>query len=151
MSNGTPRHIVAASALVRNDAGEILLVRTHRRGWEVPGGQVELGETLIDGLKREVYEESGVHAEIGRLAVVRSNISSSIVIFCFEARYLEGELRTSGETPEVRWAPPEQVLSMIEHPAIRESVRDILAGARQVIYRAYTTEPYRLVDSHMAH
>ena len=76
MSNGTPRHIVAASARARNDAGEILLVRTHRRGWEVPGGQVELGETLIDGLKREVYEESGVHAEIGRLAVVRSNISS---------------------------------------------------------------------------
>ena len=73
------------------------------------------------------------------------------MVFCFEARYLEGELRTSGETPEVRWVPPEQVLSMIEHPAIRESVRDILAGARQVIYRAYTTEPYRLVDSHMAH
>ena len=82
-----PRHIVAASALVRNDEGQILIVRSHSRGWEIPGGQIEIGETLIDGLKREVMEESGVHAEIGRLAAVRTNLTSSIVIFCFEARY----------------------------------------------------------------
>ena len=106
-----PRHIVAASALVRNDEGQILIVRSHNRGWEIPGGQIEIGETLIDGLKREVMEESGVHVEIGRLAAVRTNLTSSIVIFCFEARYLDGELGPSDETPEVRWASSEQLLT----------------------------------------
>ena len=63
-----------------------MLVRSHYRGWEIPGGQIEMGETLIDGLKREVLEDSGVRAEIGRLAAVRTNLTSSIVISCFEAR-----------------------------------------------------------------
>ena len=146
-----PRHIVAASALIRNDEGQILIVRTHRRGWEIPGGQIEIGETLIDGLKREVLEESGVHVEIGRLAAVRTNLTSSIVIFCFEARYLDGELRPSDETPEVRWVSSERSMQMISHPAILHSVKDVMASAPNVIYRGYRTNPYQLAESHMAH
>ena len=146
-----PRHIVAASALVRNDEGQILIVRSHSRGWEIPGGQIEIGETLIDGLKREVMEESGVHAEIGRLAAVRTNLTSSIVIFCFEARYLDGELRPSDETPEVRWASSEQLLTMTSDPVILHSVKDVMASAPNVIYRAYHTNPYQLAESHMTY
>ena len=96
MADQTPRHIVAASALVKRADGGLLLVRTPRRGWELPGGQIELGETVIDGLKREVYEESGVEIEVGRLASVRSNLSGNIIIFGFEADYLSGQLRPSG-------------------------------------------------------
>ncbi len=146
-----PRHIVAASALVRNDKGQILLVRTRRRGWEIPGGQIEIGESLIDGLKREVLEESGVEVEIGRLAALRSNLTSSIVIFCFEARYLAGQLRPSDETPEVEWVSPERALEMISHPAILQSVMDVMAGATDVIYRAYRADPYQLVESRAPH
>ena len=146
-----PRHIVAASALVRNDKGQILLVRTHSRGWDMPGGQIETGESLIEGLKREVLEESGVQVEIGRLAAVRSNLTSSIVIFCFEARYLVGELRPSDETPEVRWATPAIALAMFTHPAVLQSASDVMAGASEVIYRAYHMNPYRLVESHAPH
>jgi len=146
-----PRHIVAASALVRNDKGQILLVRTHRRGWEIPGGQIEIGESLIAGLKREVLEESGVQVEIGRLAALCSNLTSSIVIFCFEARYLGGQLRPSDETPEVRWVSSEGALEMISHPAILQSVVDVLAEAPDLIYRAYQVDPYQLVESHAPH
>lgn len=39
MMDDSPRHIVAANALIRNQAGEIALVRTERRGWEIPGGR----------------------------------------------------------------------------------------------------------------
>ncbi|MCY4539829.1 MAG: NUDIX hydrolase [Chloroflexi bacterium] len=146
-----PRHIVAASALAKNDKGQILLVRTHRRGWEIPGGQVEQGESLIDGLKREVLEESGVRVEIGRLAALRSNLTSSIVVFCFEARYLAGQLRPSDETPEVAWVSPKRALEMISHPAILQSVHDVLAGATDVVYRAYRADPYQLVESRAPH
>ena len=98
----SPRHIVAASALIRNEPGEIALVRTERRGWELPGGQIELGESLTEGLQREIFEECGIQVELGRLLQVRSNLSSAIVIFCFQASYISGELRPSDETPEVR-------------------------------------------------
>ena len=146
MMDRAPRHIVAASALVRRDNGDILLVRTHRRGWELPGGQVELGETLIDGLEREVREESGVRIEVGRLRSVRSNLSSAIVIFCFEASYRDGELTPSDETPEVGWFPPKQALSMVTHPALSASLRAMLSGD-DIIYDAYDRRPYRQLVS----
>ncbi len=71
-----PRHIVAAMAVVMNQEGLILLVRTRRREWEPPGGQVELGEDIEMGLKREVREESGCEVEVGRLIGVYSNVGA---------------------------------------------------------------------------
>lgn len=41
-----PKHIVSAATIVLNDQGEILLIKGPQRGWEMPGGQVEEGESL---------------------------------------------------------------------------------------------------------
>ena len=68
-----PRHIVAVSGLFRSDAGQILLVKTPRRGWELPGGQVEQGEDLIQALIREAREESGCEVQVERLVGVYTN------------------------------------------------------------------------------
>ena len=55
-------HFVSAAGLVyKND--KVLLIRSARRGWEFPGGVVEQGEAILDGLKREICEESGIIAE----------------------------------------------------------------------------------------
>ena len=146
-----PKHIVAVSARVTNAAGDILMVRSPKRGWELPGGQVEIGESLTDALKREIQEESGVRAQVGRLLSVRSNLSSAIVIFCFEARYLAGQLTPSEESPEVRWVAPEQALQLIRHPALRHSFRALAENANGVHYHAYTVNPYRVVEENAAY
>ncbi|WP_243123220.1 NUDIX domain-containing protein [Thermaerobacter sp. FW80] len=54
--------IVAVSAYITNDKGEVLLVKSHARSgtWELPGGQVEAGEALDEAIQREVLEETGV-------------------------------------------------------------------------------------------
>ncbi len=147
MLNKSPKHILAACALIWNQAGDVLLVRTERRGWEIPGGQIEEGETLIQGLQREIYEESGVRVSIGRLAVVNSNLDRSVMIFGFQAQYLDGELRPSSETPEVRWANPKLALSLITHSAAHQRVRDMVDGRQRALYRAYRTNPYRIIES----
>src|SRR4029078_9951760 len=54
-----PTHVLAVSGFVTNEQGDVLLVRVVDRGWELLGGQVELGEGLLDALKREVEEETG--------------------------------------------------------------------------------------------
>lgn len=147
MVDNSPRHIVAASALIRNGEGAIALVKTERRGWELPGGQIELGETLTDGLQREIFEECGIRVELGKLLQVRSNVSSSIVIFLFQATYVSGELRPSEETPEVRWADSQTALRLITHPALRLILRDLLQNEVQARYDAYQIDPFVRVET----
>ena len=70
-----PKHIIVASCLVRNNDGRILLIRHHRRGWEIPQGRVEEGENLLAAACREVLEETGVTVEAGPLAAVWSKLT----------------------------------------------------------------------------
>lgn len=138
--------IAAACALVTNAAGEILLVRTYKRGWEIPGGQVEPGETLIEAAVRETQEEAGVTIEIKALGTVQSNLTRSLMIFGFLAEYISGEPATSSETPEVRWAARDAALPLITHPAIHDRVRYLLAYDGRVVYHAYYLDPYVVVS-----
>ncbi len=79
-----PMHIVAVSGFITNEDGDVLLVNSPKRGWEIPGGQVEIGETLTDALSREIQEETGITAEIGQMVGVYTNITPpSKVIFAF--------------------------------------------------------------------
>ena len=69
-----PVHFVSAAGLVWKD-GKVLLIRSQRRGWEIPGGVVEQGEIILDGLKREIREESGVEAEPRRLGGIYQRLN----------------------------------------------------------------------------
>lgn len=56
---------------------EILVVKTHSDNWEIPGGTPEPGETLQQGLTRELKEEVGLRAKVGRLFYMRESFYSS--------------------------------------------------------------------------
>ncbi|MBI1258347.1 MAG: NUDIX domain-containing protein [Chloroflexi bacterium] len=138
-----PMHIVAACALISNADGEILLINSPKRGWEIPGGQIEVGESLINGLQREIHEEAGVRANIGLLTGVYSNIKvPTKVIFTFLGTYISGDLTPSSESSEVVWVKRDQVLALVTHPALRDRISDTLSFAGHVVYRVYTTDPY---------
>lgn len=140
-----PRHIAAVSALIVHPDGRILLIKSPRRGWEFPGGQVEEGENLIEALKREIKEEAGVEVEVGRLAGVYSNIKPpSKVIFGFLAEYASGELKTSDESLETRWFDRQEALRRVSNAAIRGRLIDMLDFDGAPVYRVYSTNPYRI-------
>lgn len=144
---GSPKHIVAAAALVTNEDDHVLLVRTPRRGWEFPGGQIEKGETIIDGLQREILEESGITAAIDNLIGIYSNIKKPPkVMYGFLGRAVTGELRTSSETIDVKWVERESVLSLITHPAVYDRMKDMLDFSGRIIYRVYSTNPYEVLE-----
>ena len=67
-----PRIPASAGALIRNGAGDLLILKpTYKSGWTVPGGQLEEdGETPWEGCCREVREETGLRVSSGRLACV---------------------------------------------------------------------------------
>ncbi|MDE6054746.1 MAG: NUDIX domain-containing protein [Lachnospiraceae bacterium] len=60
-----PTHIIAGAGIVTNDNNEVLMVKTYKAGWAFPGRQVEVGENVIDAVKREIMEEAGVDIEAG--------------------------------------------------------------------------------------
>lgn len=75
MSRHYPSHpLVGVGAIVIDGAGEVLIVKRAREPlagrWSLPGGVVELGETLHDAVVREVREETGLEVVVGRLADV---------------------------------------------------------------------------------
>jgi len=113
-----PRHVVAVTGFVRDEAGRVLLVRVARRGWELPGGQVEEGETLTSALVREVEEESGCRVEVGRLIGVYSKLTAqSMVLLLFACAYVGGEAQArEAEVPEVGWFDGEEARRLVTNP-----------------------------------
>lgn len=121
-------HLVSCAAIVTNDLGEILLVKSPWRGWEYPGGLMEPGETFEEALKREVREEAGVEIEITGFIGICKNVERNIVNIDFAARYLHGELTTSDESTEVIWASPEKAMELITFPLTQKRLANMLSG-----------------------
>jgi 8-oxo-dGTP diphosphatase len=142
-----PKHLLVVSCLIRNNRDEILLVRHHIRGWELPQGRVEEREALVYALSREVLEETGVTICNSRPAVIWSKVSDpAALIICFTARYSSGEPTPSDETPEVEWCPADQVMARISHPVNRDRIESLLKHNGQLQLRSYATGPYRVLS-----
>jgi len=119
------------------------LVKTERRGWECPGGQVELGEDLITALIRETREESGCEVAVECLAGVYTNPTApQKVMFQFVGRYLSGTPRGSQETAEAGWFSADEARQRVTFPANLAKLNDALRAAERPVYRVYSTQPY---------
>ena len=131
-------HLVSAAGVVYRD-GRVLLIRTARRGWEYPGGVVEQGESILDGLRREIQEESGITAEPECLTGIYQNLEKksgygplegiilpTTVNLVFRCRYVSGKESVSDESLETGWFTPEEAMRMITQPHFRKAFRDAL-------------------------
>lgn len=147
-----PSHIVAAAGVVLNEKGDVLLVNTYQDSWVLPGGEVEIGENLVDAVKREIFEESGIEVEVGELFCISSNTAEypgyngvktvpTKVIFDFICRETSGLLRGSNENSESAWVPKEQVLEKIKAPSNRERYKAFLEYSGRPSYLEYVTKP----------
>ena len=153
-----PTHIVAAAGYVFDNNGNMLLVKTNTRGWDCTGGQIEVGESIEDGVLREVLEESGVKASVRCLVGVYSNVGAYIwhdgktpvptkVMFDFICDYIMGELTPSDETSEVIWVPKEKVMDYIALPVLQLRFKNILQFDGRIHYCSYVTRPeYKLLS-----
>ena len=102
------------TGVVIDDAGRALLIRRRDNGrWEPPGGRLELGERIREGVAREVLEETGVRVEVGRPTGVYNNLPTGVVALVFRCRATGGEPVPTEEAAEVRWVTPAEVPALM--------------------------------------
>jgi 8-oxo-dGTP diphosphatase len=127
------RPFLAASAAIVRD-GKILVVRRARPPanglYTLPGGVVEVGETLIEAVAREVREETTLEIEPVALAGFRENIvrdadsrvERHFIILCFASRWRAGDPVLNEELSEARWLDPAELAGLPTTPGLAEIV-----------------------------
>lgn len=127
-----PKHIVATNAAVFNDQNDILLMKTYWRDdtWEIPGGQIELGESLHEAAIRETKEETGINCAVEGVTGVYKNRTNDIVNITFRANKTGGTLQTSKETQAVKFvsANEDTLRQYITRPHFLTRALDALSG-----------------------
>ncbi|EME52749.1 NUDIX hydrolase [Amycolatopsis decaplanina] len=137
---------VAVSAFIQDDEGRILMIRrTDNDLYSIPGGQLELGETLSQAAVREVREETGIECEVTGVIGLYSNPNHVIAYddgevrqefsICFRADPLSGVLRASDESSEVRWVSSAELADLNIHPSIQLRLGHGLGSGGDIYYQ----------------
>jgi 8-oxo-dGTP diphosphatase len=140
------RPILAVSAAIVRD-GRVLIARRARPPahgiYTLPGGGVEVGETLREAVSREIMEETGLIIEPVALAGYRERIARDgegrieqhFVILPFAARWISGEPMLNEELAEVRWLYPHELDGLPTTEGLAEIVVTAIALVEQAAPR----------------
>lgn len=136
--------VPAASVVVADDNGRILLHRrTDNEMWALPGGVMEIGETIAGCAVREVREETGLNVEVlgivglytdpGHVFAYDDGEVRQEFSVCFRAQVTGGSLAHSEESYEVRFFAPADVDDLAMVPSIRLRISDYLKADEPAI------------------
>ncbi|WP_055478084.1 NUDIX hydrolase [Sphaerimonospora mesophila] len=133
--------VPSVNVVVTNDAGDLLMIRRSDNGnWAVPGGAIDLGESLPQAAVRETLEETGILCEITGLVGTYTDPKHVILYtsngearqefsIVLTARAISGEPTPSSESTEVRWVPRDQVEGLPMDRSMALRIGHYLAGS----------------------
>jgi mutator protein MutT len=102
--------------------------------WGIPGGVVEVGETLHEAVRREVLEETNIQVEPIKLITVFDSINRDengrvryhYILFEYLCQYVSGEVQASSDAPDARWVPFDELDSLDIMPGTRKFIDRVL-------------------------
>jgi len=132
--------IATVGGLIYNDAGEVLMIRTHKWSnlWGIPGGKIKWGETSVAALAREIEEETSLQVSDIEFVLVQDCIHSKefyrdahFVLLNYTCRSAgQPAVRLNDEAREFRWVKPAQALEMALNQPTRKLL-EAVAGPRR--------------------
>jgi 8-oxo-dGTP pyrophosphatase MutT (NUDIX family) len=132
--------VPSVNVIVTDDNGRMLLIRrTDNDNWAVPGGAIDLGESMIDAAVRETIEETGITCEITGLVGIYTDPRHVIhytsndevrqeFSIVLTARPIAGEPTPSNESSEVHWVAPDAVSRLPMDRSMRMRIEHYLTG-----------------------
>ncbi|GAA4953368.1 NUDIX hydrolase [Actinoplanes utahensis] len=132
--------VPSANVVVVNDDGAILLIRrSDNDNWALPGGGMDLGESLPQTAVRETAEETGIDVEVTGLVGIYTDPRHVILYtsnnearqefsIVFTARPVGGAPTPSSESTEVRWVPPAEIPALPMDRSMRMRVDQYLTA-----------------------
>jgi ADP-ribose pyrophosphatase YjhB (NUDIX family) len=132
--------VPSVNVVVTNDAGEILLIRrSDNDNWAIPGGAIDLGESLTEAAVRETREETGIECEITGLVGIYTDPKHIILYtsngetrqefsIVLTAVHAEGRPTTSSESSQVRWVSRDNLKNYQMDRSMRVRIEHYLAG-----------------------
>lgn len=133
--------VPSVNVVVTNDAGEILLIkRSDNDNWALPGGAIDLGESMTQAGIRETKEETGIDCEINGLVGIYSDPRHVILYtsngevrqefsIVLAAKAVGGQPTPSDESTHVRWVAPDAVETYPMDRSMSMRVRHYLSGS----------------------
>ena len=98
---------VAGIAFIKQDNRLLLIQRgvsPHKGRWALPGGYVEYDEHPEDGVKREVFEETGLIVDVGAvLGVFHGRGTDNVITIAYQCTHTEGVLKAGDDVTNARW------------------------------------------------
>jgi 8-oxo-dGTP diphosphatase len=130
-----------ASAVVVRDRQILLVKRAHEPGkgqWSIPGGRIELGETILDAVRREVAEECGIEVDVERVLGAFDRIVLDAdgrvrfhyVLIDVLASSAGGEPRAGSDAEDCRWVTREEMADLHITPQLRALLTQVFQGRR---------------------
>ncbi len=134
-----PSHpFIGVGALIVKDGRYLLIKRGKEPGkgkWSIPGGKVELGETLAEAIKREVLEECGIQIEIEKIFNIMDRILKDkdgkikyhFVLIDYKAQYISGKARAYSDADDMKWVTAAEMSELDMNPETREIILSEIA------------------------
>ena len=144
MRRSYPEQPIIGIGAVIVDSGRVLLVRRAteplKGEWSVPGGMLELGEKLRDGVRREALEETGLTVEPGEVLDVVDSIFTDAegrteyhyVLVDYLCRPISGEATAGTDVSDVKWVSENELPAMGLRDSIQQVVRKGMARIIQI-------------------
>lgn len=132
--------VPSVNVVVVDAAGRILMIRrTDNGNWAIPGGAIDLGESMVQAAVRETIEETGIMCEVTSIDGIYTDPRHVIhytsndevrqeFSIVLTARPTGGEPTPSSESSEVHWVEPDAVASLQMHRSMRMRIEHYLKG-----------------------